>query len=205
LQAIVACIPRPNQAFWSLSALWSGWLFDTSAVQAMHSALERQHYDWHWHSLALHTLMRQISKFEPVQGFFAIEPELTAGYSLAALLGAQMGGWSANSLSFLAEENEMQVKWDLPAPMIGNQVGQPQVKQAILKLMQDQGEPLDYDQLFMCALAEMIRAGSLIPEVGRIPIDLLSTIQESLMNALSDSDFSCSLGREIWKVPVCGD
>ncbi|HND50096.1 MAG TPA: hypothetical protein PLL95_16135, partial [Anaerolineales bacterium] len=33
IAAVVASIPRPNQAFWTLSALWAGWLWGSDAVE----------------------------------------------------------------------------------------------------------------------------------------------------------------------------
>ena len=39
--AALAVLPRPNQAYWTLSAMWSGWLWGIEAVAPLHSALER--------------------------------------------------------------------------------------------------------------------------------------------------------------------
>ena len=52
--AILTTVPRANQAFWTLCALWSGWLWGREAVIPLRSALERRRYDWHWMAQALH-------------------------------------------------------------------------------------------------------------------------------------------------------
>jgi hypothetical protein len=42
IQAILTAIPRPNQAFWTLSALWAGWLWGREAVGPFKSVLRRR-------------------------------------------------------------------------------------------------------------------------------------------------------------------
>ena len=37
--AVIGSIPRPNQAFWTLSALWAGWLWGRAAVDPYRAAL----------------------------------------------------------------------------------------------------------------------------------------------------------------------
>ena len=41
IQAVVGAIPRPNQAFWTLSALWAGWLWGREAAEPFKVALRR--------------------------------------------------------------------------------------------------------------------------------------------------------------------
>ena len=48
--AVLAPLPRPNQAFWTLSALWAGWLWGRSAVGPFKSVLRRRRYDWAWYT-----------------------------------------------------------------------------------------------------------------------------------------------------------
>ena len=33
IAAVIGSVPRPNQAFWTLSALWAGWLWGKDAVE----------------------------------------------------------------------------------------------------------------------------------------------------------------------------
>src|SRR4030065_1581693 len=48
IKSVCAAIPRPNQAFWTLSALWTGWLWGREAVGSFKSVLHRHRYDWGW-------------------------------------------------------------------------------------------------------------------------------------------------------------
>ena len=52
IKAVIGSLPRPNQAFWTLSALWSGWLWGREAVEPYKPALRRRRYDWAWNATA---------------------------------------------------------------------------------------------------------------------------------------------------------
>ena len=39
IAAVIGSVPRPNQAFWTLSALWAGWLWGPEAVEPYKLAL----------------------------------------------------------------------------------------------------------------------------------------------------------------------
>jgi hypothetical protein len=185
---VFASIPRPNQAFWTLSALWSGWLFGKDAVQPMHSALERQHYDWHWHTHALQPALSHILKTEPSEGFFGIQTEFTPGYALATLLASQISGWEVKGLSFQTEEDLLQLFLKQSAGSDSEKPKKPKIKEAINNLLSTVAEPLEYDQLFVCALQEMARSDGFIKDIGKIPMDYLSIIQSDLMEVLGDQD-----------------
>ena len=42
IKAVIGSLPRPNQAFWTLSALWAGWLWGQEAVEPYKQALRRR-------------------------------------------------------------------------------------------------------------------------------------------------------------------
>ena len=52
IKAVIGSLPRPNQAFWTLSALWAGWLWGREAVEPYKPALRRRRYDWAWNATA---------------------------------------------------------------------------------------------------------------------------------------------------------
>ena len=57
IQAVIGSLPRPNQAFWTLSALWAGWLWGREAAEPFKVALRRRRYDWGWQATALHAAL----------------------------------------------------------------------------------------------------------------------------------------------------
>jgi len=50
--------PRPDGVFWALSALWSGWLWDSPAARALRPFLRRRRFDWDWHWRVLRRALR---------------------------------------------------------------------------------------------------------------------------------------------------
>lgn len=57
--------PRPNQAFWSLSALWAGWLFGHQNGGSLKGAFHRRRYDWGWHTSAMYSAASQLKVISP--------------------------------------------------------------------------------------------------------------------------------------------
>ncbi len=77
ITAVVTALPRPNQAFWTLSALWAGWLWGKNAAAPFKPVLRRQRYDWNWHAGAIHaTLKNFANQLQLNSPLFIIIPEL---------------------------------------------------------------------------------------------------------------------------------
>lgn len=197
--AVFASIPRPNQAFWTLSALWSGWLFGKDAVRPMHSALERQHYDWYWHTRALLPALGQIGRTDPPNGFFMIQTEFTPGYSLAAVLAAQLGGWKVGGLSFQSEQDLLQILLQTSFDRTGKESSS--LRETITELLVEVAEPLEYNQLFICALKHLVDSEDAIKNTPRVPLDYLSTIQAGLTEVLSDRQTFTPYGKGTFDSP----
>jgi len=88
--AVLTAFPRPNQAFWTLSALWAGWLWGSDAVEEFKPVLRRQRYSWRWHSVALHTALDTLNAgLTPKTQFFGLIGETEPGYLSAVMLAAQ--------------------------------------------------------------------------------------------------------------------
>jgi hypothetical protein len=110
--AAVAVFPRPNQAFWTLSAIWSGWLWGREAVLPLKSALERRRYDWQWHANALQSMLKILQK--NVQRDFAllgIVPELTPGFFTAVMTAAQSAGFYLDGAALRTDQSIAQTTW----------------------------------------------------------------------------------------------
>src|SRR5690242_2194341 len=81
VKAVIGSLPRPNQAFWTLSALWAGWLWGREAVEPYKRALRRRRYDWAWNTTALNAAFTHLFGWlhlgTPVFGLLS-EPEASA-------------------------------------------------------------------------------------------------------------------------------
>ena len=112
IKAVVSAIPRPNQAFWTLSALWSGWLWGHAAVGPFKSVLRRHRYDWQWHAVALKALFGNLVEVMSQETpFFGILAEAEPLFISAVFLAAQSTNLQINGLAMRGESEPVQVLW----------------------------------------------------------------------------------------------
>jgi hypothetical protein len=130
--AVLAAIPRPNQAFWTLSALWAGWLWGHEAAAPFKSVLRRRRYDWAWHSAALHAALASLSPYL-TQGtlFLGLIGEVEPGFMAAATVAAGLAGFDLEGIALRAESDQAQIHWQrspiadsaMPAAGVATEMG----------------------------------------------------------------------------------
>ena len=183
LQAVVAVIPRPNQALWTLSALWSGWLWGRDAVVPLRSALERQRYDWHWHANALYSvfssLSQAISKEIPIWGMM---PELVPGFLNAVFMAADTAGLGVRGIALQREDDLAQISLQsdvLPVPRSKANRWEDVIQQAVEQHLVQAAEPATYLPLHTASLVALA-AGRLLTHGERsIQSETLTNLQNS--------------------------
>ena len=112
IAAVVASIPRPNQAFWTLSALWAGWLWGREAVEPFKVALRRRRYDWAWSATALHAAFTHLADLLPLgTPFFGLLPEPEPPFLTSALTAASAAGFDLQSLALRTGDDPVQLLW----------------------------------------------------------------------------------------------
>ena len=110
--AIITAFPRPNQAFWSLSAIWAGWLWGRDAVQPIKSVLHRRRYDWGWHTMALSSTLSSLSpKLDIEVPFFGLIGENEPGFLTSALVAADLAGFELSGIALRQETGQAQLNW----------------------------------------------------------------------------------------------
>jgi len=147
IKAVIGSLPRPNQAFWTLSALWSGWLWGREAVEPYKRALRRRRYDWAWNATALNAVFAHLFDWlqlgTPVFGLLS-EPEPSALTS--ALTAASAAGFDLKSLALRTQHDPVQLLWTCGEHLrrqSGNANVQ-EVKEAIHSHLNERGEPASY-------------------------------------------------------------
>lgn len=85
--AISAVVPRPNQAYWALSALWARWLLEKPVEEPFLRTINRKKIDWDWFYDASTAMLRRISSHaKNIPIHFVLldkEPEYTATFMFA--------------------------------------------------------------------------------------------------------------------------
>lgn len=104
--------PRPNQAFWTLSALWAAWLWGQAAAAAVKVALRRRRYDWSWHAGALHTVIQQVTPLLKTPATVAAYlPESEPGFLAALLSSLDAAGYDLQGKALRAHEGQAVAQW----------------------------------------------------------------------------------------------
>ena len=181
-QAVISALPRPNQAFWTLSALWAGWLWGREAVGPFAGVLRRRRYDWAWHTTALestlHGLAPHLASNAP---FFGLITENEARFDAAAMVAADIAGFNLESIALRRKSGQTQCLWrktetrTSPAPM----EAAPLVQTAARDYLAQRGEPSHYLKLQAAGMQALTKHGRLtIPD--RTPAEIYSDIRTTI-------------------------
>ena len=189
IAAVVTAMPRPNQAFWTLSALWAGWLWGREAAAPFKSVLRRRRYDWNWHAAALYGALKNLSDRLPLNApLFALIPELEPAFLSAALLAAAGAGLDLSGLALRTRHDPAQVVWHRRAFAHEDkepaEIDAQAVHQAMRLALQERSEPAPYLFLHAAGLTAMAADHSL-----HWRQDALAQIHAPIQAALARPEF----------------
>lgn len=190
LHSALVVLPRPNQAFWTLSAIWSGWLWGREAVQPLSGALERRRYDWQWHTAALHSTFSALERSVPA-GFslLGLLPELVPGFLAAAMVAAGASGFRLEQAAFSPEPEFAQLSWRsgrAGQSSLAEQSPQRIIRQAAVDHLTARNEPTLYLPIYTAGLVALADHNLLPPRQAQLPYDTLTRLQNLVSDSLSD-------------------
>ncbi len=108
----VTVFPRPGRAYWTLSAIWAGWLWGKNAVQPIRSALRRRRYDWAWYAKAIFQSIRRLQPSSAdATRVFALFPGFTPNLVFGLFTGMRCAGFDLQGAAFREKENALQAEW----------------------------------------------------------------------------------------------
>jgi hypothetical protein len=161
LSAVITAIPRHNQAYWTLSALWAGWIWGRETLGEFISVLFRRRYDWSWHCAALNnafsTIERMVIEHTPVLGLI---PEAESNFIQSTIVAAGQSNYSMKGISLRADKHFAQIHWDshresekqITAPFVLEDQMQKLVVSSAINYLDQRGEPAPYITLHANAL-----------------------------------------------------
>jgi len=198
VQQILTVIPRPNQAFWTLSALWASWLWGREAAEPLRAALHRRRYDWAWHASALRSTLRTmkegVGQHAQVMGFI---PDAEPGFVAATLAGFDGGGYRLTGRA-LRLEGQGIFTWERAASSersVDPNSLRDSMSQAARRALEVRGEPARYALPHIAAfsaLAEKRLLAGVRPSETR---SALGVVGEQLDEVLSDRQIFLHVGR----------
>lgn len=166
IQAVLTALPRPNQAFWTLSALWAGWLWGHAASSMFKSVLRRRRYDWSWHSVALYSAFNSLALLlKPGTPCLGLMGEPEAGFLSAAIVAADLSGLQLEGVALRSDPEQAQFTWTCrvgkPARHATDSDRQALVQQQITEYLRQRGEPAHYLKILGVALSGLAEANML--------------------------------------------
>src|SRR6266498_3227571 len=164
ITAVIGSVPRPNQAFWTLSALWAGWLWGREAVEPFKIALRRRRYDWAWNATALNAAFNHLFELLPLNApFFGFVPEGETAFLTSALTAASAAGFDLQSLALRTEHDPIQLVWRR-GEHLRREVAEASldhIRSSIYGHLSERGEPASYLHVHAAGLIALAETHSL--------------------------------------------
>lgn len=159
IDRLICLPPRPNQAFWTLSALWSAWLWGRDQTShSFNQVLGRRRFDWHWHTLALQQALKKAVTLAPnCSEIFTEIGEPSPGMAFAVCAAGHLAGLQMEGLALRETDAPIQMRWHLRKGDIPGGRANPQaiIRQAIRTVLLEVGEPVLYLTLYTAAVCAL--------------------------------------------------
>jgi hypothetical protein len=194
ISAVISAIPRHNQAYWTLSALWAGWIWGRETLGEFKSVLLRRRYDWSWHCAALNNAFSSIANIlDSHTPMFGIISEADSSFIQSAVVAAEQANFSMNGISLRADNQLAQVHWDyqpqsrfqITAPVILEEQMQELVVRNGIDYLDQRGEPAPYISLHTSGLSTITENMGISQKQNSPSADEYSRIQHLIENSLT--------------------
>jgi hypothetical protein len=191
VEQLMTVFPRPNQAYWTLCALWAAWLWGKEAAAPIKVALRRRRYDWGWHAAALRVAVAGMaSHLKHGLRALGIVIEAEAGFVGATLSAMDAAGFTLERRALRLEDSIALFEWHFDEQVMTTGVPdlKRQIRTAAAQTLQDRCEPGPYLLLYTGVLCELAGSGRLRP--------LWATDEGHPLGMVADAFESVLAGRE---------
>ncbi len=198
IAAVVGSVPRPNQAFWTLSALWAGWLWGKDAVEPYKVALRRRRYDWAWSATALFAMFSHLNELladdVPV---FGVLPEPEAPFLTSAFTAAHTAGFVLEHVALRTEHDPVQIVWKSGERIKPASLDIEMIRKVLREFLSARGEPTGYLFLHTAGLIALTEANALRQTEDELDIVIRKTqnvMEQALKGGNEFSHYSTGEG-----------
>jgi hypothetical protein len=177
ISAVISAFPRPNQAYWTLSALWTGWLWGQEGLGRFAGVLRRRRYEWAWHTNALQKAMSRLAaSLREDTPFLGLITESEAGFDAAAMIAVKLAGFEIKNVAVRPASRQTQLQCAKRATKTGKETtkdNQELVQEAAQELLINFGQPADYLHLQAIAYSRLAQ-GDRLRNLGAAPAEVYS-------------------------------
>ncbi len=190
--AICCVFPRPNQAFWTLCALWSAWLWGREHTEGFLSVMDRRRFDWNWHTAALHSALAPAASVcaagTPV---FGILGEPVPGLVNAVIESTSVSNYALQGYAFKNPRDPIQMEWKT-APLrreVKPVNTQKIAREAMREVLQEIGEPTAHIEIHTAAMSLLSQREAFPPSIQLLTTEKAAEIQSTLTKLKTDNTF----------------
>jgi hypothetical protein len=190
IAAVIGSLPRPNQAFWTLSALWAGWLWGREAVEPYKRVLRRRRYDWAWNATALNAAFTHLFELLPLgTQFFGLLSEPEPSFLTSALTAASAAGFDLQSLALRTEHDPIQLLWRRGEHLKreANEARIEDIRESIHSHLMERGEPATYFHVHAAGMIALTESHMLRQKDQEFD-EALRSIHSLIQTALSEDE-----------------
>lgn len=197
-KAAVFSIPRPNQAYWTLSALWAGWLWGRESTAHYKTVLRRRRYDWGWHCSALYRVFEELNNLSVNKiPFLGLISEAEPSFLLASVIAGWLVNFVPVAISLRIENDQVQLQW-LPENLkflstktidiLNNKDISKFMKSAVDSFLALNSEPASFMHLLGASLQELVRINlKNLDSKQLVPSEFFTHVNNTLQYLLADS------------------
>ncbi|MBN1440596.1 MAG: hypothetical protein JW929_14405 [Anaerolineales bacterium] len=170
---LITFLPRPNQAAWTLSAVWAEWLWGRAAAAPLAGSLQRRWFDWNWHARALGAsaaaLAASLPADLPAATFLG---ECEPGFLTSALWALYQAGFVLKGRAIRTDTGAAQLLWSTPGPEhtplsygpLNLEGAEDIARLAVRQLISSRAEPVPWDLMHAAYWSEEVFRRMLPPE-----------------------------------------
>lgn len=189
VRGLLTLLPRPNQAFWTLSAIWTAWLFGKEAAAPLHSSLLRRRFDWNWYAGALRAVFTGLETLLVESDInLAIIAEAERSFIGAGFIGLEQAGLRCVETEFLVETDVIVSKWKVRkhhAPLAKVDV-RVEIEYVVLDFLRRYGEPATQEVIASAAWFLLAKKGLLNVFQWQQESNLIGAVQKYVQRTLND-------------------
>jgi hypothetical protein len=187
--AAAAVPPPPDSVLWTLSALWSGWLWGQEAAASLRGVLSLPRLDWTWYARAVEHNLSQLRSL--VSGDFLLLTalsSLSSEYLISTFTAAGSAGFQASGTALDPDTSGAQLVWKAgqsPPPPSDQESIKAALRDGGYRALKSAGEPRHTLHLQAAGLNALDQSG-LIDSAAEQPVQqTLETLQEQIEETFS--------------------
>jgi hypothetical protein len=163
IRGVVMVYPKPTPQFWSLSALWSGWLWGQEAAAPLRGILSSRDLDWPWMTQATQITLQELGEVLPDQiPVLGLMPTLGIESLLSWTSGSLTAGMQCNGIALDPDNHQGQSTWTInPSPAAPTETSDPRVtiREAGLASLEKAGEPKHTLSVYCSGMVHLAKTG----------------------------------------------